>query len=529
MKGSLYRVVMLAVVALGLLSTTDGRQAEAMKALSCEEMGGVTGMSGISLFFKDIDATLLEIESFKIDLSPSDTNDSTFLIADDNFSKKLYSSYDTDDVAMSFCGVDSTGQWDENEPIDVDYLGLEIDIGSTASAYHGLAAGAVTLSMVGYGSTNMHWVWDLAQFLTPTNTYDVFGLHLGEIFWAEEYIAPASEKNLFMHLLLSPLSAFADSAFVDSSGTGAQVRSNIGLGGELGLKPGGGSFGFLGFDQEATANAVMLAGKIIDRGTATTPYPNWRSYEQANYYKDTVSDWNIMGEAVMGVHHQRTYTRSGYTGKTNTGGDLPLDWFAQRQIGYTSAARPIRFEVATSTTDCDDDGSKDTYLVAYVNGHYSRTVYYPDSAVSSMGRTPTTNAIPLGGTPAAGLKKEYIIGDLRIGNLREADPDRDGDDLNDITTETVDHSGSWVLNDLSVEYTKIVIPGDRTLVEEIQASSENYLIPNRDFNNNYLAFSDDNDIYNRTMRISTPFNGYAGNPQSDFGTDLTRPGGTWWQ
>jgi hypothetical protein len=464
---------------------------------------------------------------------------------------------------MSFCGSPT----DESVPIDVDFLGLEIDIGvGRCSTETILNADAVTFSLKGYGSTEMYSVWELAQFDPPTLApFDVFGLRLGEIFWAERYMDP--EKHLFMHILLSPLSSFGNDAFVDSnegawqnpSGTGltkAQIRDNTGVGGELGLKPGGGTFGFTGFKkttgspQQATANSVMLAGKIIDEGTVGAPYPNWMTLRRGDYYKDTVYDWNIMGEAVIGVHHGVTYTRTGYTGYYEAGGTLDFNTFATRTIGKSSPTRPIRFQVATAdspTYDCDSDGLPDTYLLSYVNGHYSRTVYFPDSTVSSMGASGAGSP-----TTSQPRNKHWIIGDLRIGFLEERLPSMTWIgtsfvilDIDTATagTQTCTNGGSWVINDISLEYNKVVLPGDRSLVQEVSAASEDYIIPDLDYGatgtggvaiTNTLRGDPISTSGTRSMQIATPSPGTLGDPWSNQGTDLTRACGTnpatsWWR
>ena len=500
MKTGFIRIfIMMAIMPVILAATGLFSPARAMKTLSDGDLDGTTGMAGITMYFQDLDANLLQIDDFMLDLSPSDSVDATFWIRDESYATTLNVIADSGEHSMSFCGSLD----DENTPIDVDFLGFDIDVsrrGNTAGG--GLAANAVTFSMIGYGSTAMFWVWDLCQFVTPSGTYDVFGLKLGEIFWAEKYIAPENEKHRFMHILLSPLSSFVDSAFIDSNeggwqlplGTGltkAAIRSDSGIGGELGLKPGGGTFGFFGFekasgsDQQATANGVMLAGKIIDRGTVGIPYPNWKTQRYGTgglyYYSDSIRDWNILGEAVIGVHHQRSYTRSGYDGYYVNGNTHDLDAFATSVIGQSSAARPIRFEVATADGyDCDGDNHDDTYLVTYVCGHYSRSVYYPDSRQSNMGDSPYTSGVPtINSAGRHGFMKDYIIGDLRIARLQEKTADMDGNGVPD----SVDHSGSMVVNDISVPYAKAVIPGDRSLVQELAAASEDYLIPNRDYGN----------------------------------------------
>ena len=542
--------ILLVIMPISLMATGVLFPAQAMKTLSDGDLDGTTGMAGITMYFQDLDANLLQIDDFMLDLSPSDTLDATFWIRDESYANTLNVTADSGLHSMSFCGSLD----DENTPIDVDFLGFDIDVsrrGNTAAG--GLAANAVTFSMVGYGSTAMFWVWDLCQFVTPSGTYDVFGLKLGEIFWAEKYVAPENEKHRFMHILLSPLSSFVDSAFIDSNeggwqlpaGTGltkGAIRSDSGIGGELGLKPGGGTFGFFGFEkstgspQQATANGVMLAGKIIDRGTVGTPYPNWKTHRVgtggAYYYSDSIEDWNILGEAVIGVHHQRSYTRSGYNGYYANSDTHDLDAFATSVIGQSSAARPIRFEVATAEGyDCDGDLNDDTYLVTYVCGHYSRSVYYPDSRVSGMGDSPgpnydsSGNVIPgqegsgvptcyyVNGNIRWGFKKDYIIGDLRIGRLQEKTADMDGNGVAD----SVDHSGSMVVNDISVPYAKAVIPGDRSLMQELAVASEDYLIPDRDYGSNGTANVSTNLFSgsfpfrepvgtNRAMSIATPLN-----------------------
>ena len=130
--------------------------------------------------------------------------------------------------------------------------------------------------------------------------------------------------------------------------------------------------------------------------------------------------------------------------------------------------------------DCDNDGNDDTYLVTYVCGHYSRSVYYPDSRQSNMGDSPYASGVPtINSTGGRGFMKDYIIGDLRIARLREKTADMDGNGVAD----SVDHSGSMVVNDISVPYAKAVIPGNRSLVQELAAASEDYLIPDRDYGN----------------------------------------------
>lgn len=539
MRSMFTRFILLGLI---MATVTAGQPAGAMKPLSSEDLGDVTGMSGVSIYFKDIDATLLQLDDFQLDLTPDTTLDAKFRITDDGNATILNLGDDDDsngEHSMAFCGSFT----DENTPIDVDWLGFDIDIGHEETAGNGLNAGAVVMSMTGYGSTEMYWNWDLCQFVVPGGTaYDVFGLRLGELFWAEKYVDP--NKHQFMYTIISPLSSFDNTAFVDSNTGGwhganiGDIRSNTGVGGELGLRPGGGTLGFFGFvGQEATANSVMFAGDIIDRGDATTPYPNWQTFNATYYYSDDLDDWNFMGELVNGVHHQRTYTRTNYIGRYANGTAFNMSTtqnYAYRQIGKTSPTRPMRVEVATASRNADDRNGNDTYLIAYLNGHYARTVYYPDSAVSSMGQS-TGGCVP---TTAA--YKNYIMGELRVGRFREANPDRDGDGSADIRNATypngVDHTGSWAVNDISVEYTKIVIPGNRSLVDEISTSSEAYIIPNIDYGDNGGAGNDarmsfagnlDPATRNRTMNIATPFVGTANNPQSNFGTDRNIGAATW--
>ncbi|MEW6078620.1 MAG: hypothetical protein AB1724_12460 [Thermodesulfobacteriota bacterium] len=565
MKNSIYRAVVLGILLMAVGLTGVDRVA-AMQALSTTDMGGVTGMAGLTIYFKDLDATLIQLDDYMLDLSPSDTTDCSFRIRDDNNRTSMPlppAGLDGNNIAMSFCGSPT----DESVPINVDFLGLEIDIGYGRCAGETiLDADAITFSLTGYGSTEMYNVWDLAQFDPPTAApFDVFGLTLGEIFWAEKYIDP--EKHLFMHILLSPLSSYADAGFVDSNegawqvpiGTGltkAQIRDNTGVGGELGLKPGGGTFGFTGFKkstgspQRATISSVMLAGKIIDQGTTaagpyasadTDQYPNWKSINRNYYYQDSLNNWNIMGEAVIGVHHYRTYNRTNYIGKYASGANFDMSTFADNVIGATSPTRPLRFQVATADAgyDCDGDGLRDTYLISYMNGHYSRTVYFPDSAVSSMGASPSTSP-----TSTVPRKKEYILGDMRIGFSEERYPSRDWS--NGVFTtliingSEIRHGGSWVVNDISLEYNKVVIPGDRNLVQETSAASEDYIIPDRDYGNdgtnnvNQLVFLGDPTSSARTMEIANPCDGDAGGNyglpmnEGDTAADLSRPS-TWWR
>lgn len=534
MKAVSGRVVVLVIVGItvGLMLTT-GSRVWAMKALSSSDMDGFTAQSGLSIFFQNLDASLLRINSIELDLSPGDTGDWTFRIVDDNKTTSLFVSntHDTDNYAFSFCGSGTN----EAEPIAVDYLGFDIDVargrcaGDTA-----VNANIVTLSMVGYGSTAFYNVWELAQFVSPGGTpYDVFGLTLGEIFWAEKYMDP--DKSRFMHLMLSPLAHYAASAFVDSNqgawqnaytGVG-DIRSNVGIGGELGLKPGGGKFGFSGFDQEATANSVMLAGKIIDKGPNGT-FPNWKTHNATYYYQDSLSKWNILGEAVIGVHHHHDYTRTGYVwgydDGTNTG-TFTNNTAVQNLIGEISDTRPMRIDVATDTS------TGYTYLVSYLCGHYSRTVYYPDSTVSTMGDSPYNSGAPTERNAAGdlGFWRDYIIGDLRIGRLQEKTNDMNGDG----TVDSVTHSGSWVVNDISLPYNKMVIPGDRSLTYETSAGSEGFIIPNRDYGSNgvnnvstRMAIAEPVST-SRTMQVATPFDGTGSDPLANSGVDLSRPA-SWW-
>ncbi len=545
-------------------------RADAMKPLSNEDLGSVMGQSGVNLYFTDLDATLLQVDDFLLDLTPDTTWDAKFVITDD--SNAQYLNLGTNDAgahSMAFCGSFE----DENTPINVNWLGFDIDVGSQATALTGLATDAVIISMTGYGSTAMFWNWDLCQFVVPgtagDTAYDVFGLKLGELFWAEKYVDP--NKHKFMYSIISPLSSFqrlffvgsaSASPFVDSNAdmngdglnwhrtagnavynpyTSDIIRGNTGIGGELGLRPGGGTLGFFGLQgQEATANGVMFAGDIIDKGDSTTPYPNWKSFNSTYYYTYTdttdpdafLTDWNISGEFVQGVHHQRSYTRANYIGQyaaSAGGGNFNMNTqnYIQNQIGYTSPTRPMRIEVATSSRNCDGRNGNDTYLIAYLCGHYSRTVYYPDSGVSSMG-TSTSGAVRT--TPS---RKEYILGELRVGRFREADPDRDADGFADVAG--ADHTGGWAINDISVPYTKIVLCGNRSLVDEVSSASEEWIIPNLDYGDNGTAGSNARLTFSaspascrtRSMNIATPFNGTAANPQSNFGTDINRAGSTW--
>ena len=568
MRGKMRNVCRVVVAGIVALAVSAAFRVEAMKPLSNQDLNGVTGMSGVSIYFKDIDATLLQVDDFELDLTPSNSHDATFWIRDDQYKK--YLSYQTlgqdlNSHAMAFCGSFK----DEGKYIDVDFLGFDIDVGRFDTAQNGLNADAVTLSLTGYGSTAMFWNWDLCQFVLPAwtvrplTTADVFSLRLGELFWAEKYVDP--NKHKFMYALLSPLSAYATSVFVDSNtaawhnATKADIRGYTGIGGELGLRPGGGSLGFFGMVksgsvwgtgvQEATANDVMFAGDIVDKGAAGVTYPNWKYFNKDYYYSDKIDDWNIMGELVVGVHHRRTYNRSGYYGSWANGNTLTMDNYAAQQIGHSSDTRPLRIEVATS-----DQG--DTYLVAYLNGHYSRTVYYPDSSVSTM-RTSYGGCVP--STP---VRKDYIIGELRVGRFKEANPDRDFDGAPDYIgtyragtpmaeyyPDGARHTGAWAINDISVEYQKAVIPCNRSLNYEISGASEGYLIPNLDYGGNIetidgngnvsgytnvapAGFSfrggrDPADCRNSVMNIATPYPGTAGGIQGNWGLDIPVPGSAW--
>jgi len=551
MKGIIYRIAMLGVMVIVLI-TANAVRTHAMQALSSSDMGTVTAQQGISIFFKDLDASVVRMDEIELDLSYGDSTDCTFITTDDGNATTMPLGDDDDSTgehAMAmFCGSST----DENVPAVINWLGFEIDVGSNdtlAGDPDGLRDTAVTLSLKGYGSTELYLVTDLNQFRVPGGTtYDVFGLTLGEIFWAEKYIAPPEEKHLFVHILMSALSSFDDYVFVDSNLGGwqpsitsrSQIRSNIGIGGELGLKLGGGTFGFTGFrktsgsPQRATASNVMLAGKILDQGNTADPTPNWKTQNQTFYYQDSIDDWNIMGEAVVGVHHYRTYSRTGYTGQYVAGGNLNLNSVAESQIGETSPTRPLRLEMASAafsttpngstTFDCDNDNFPDTYLVNYISGHYSRTIYSPDANESLMGTSTLIDSRP--------RFRHYILGDLRIGYLEEKTNDMDGNGV----VDSVTNGGSWVVNDISLPYSKLVLCGDRNLVQEISASSEDYLIPNRDYGDNgtagtQMSFLGDPTSTSRTMYRTNPSLGTAGgwgNPPYNPGDTALAPG-TWWK
>ncbi|MFO8048293.1 MAG: hypothetical protein R6U29_04600, partial [Desulfosudaceae bacterium] len=124
--------------------------------------------------------------------------------------------------------------------------------------------------------------------------------------------------------------------------------------------------------------------------------------------------------------------------------------------------------------------------------------------------------------------KEYILGEVRIGQTGWATADKDGDGIN----ESVDHVGAWVLNDLSMPYTKAVIPGQRNLVQEISAASEPFLIPNVDYRGNQLSFQGNPTTTERDMDIAGTFNGYDNpNPTGDHYTEqrtsITVPSSGW--
>ena len=199
MRSMFTRFILLGLI---MATVTAGQPAGAMKPLSSEDLGDVTGMSGVSIYFKDIDATLLQLDDFQLDLTPDTTLDAKFRITDDGNATILNLGDDDDsngEHSMAFCGSFT----DENTPIDVDWLGFDIDIGHEETAGNGLNAGAVVMSMTGYGSTEMYWNWDLCQFVVPGGTaYDVFGLRLGELFWAEKYVDP--NKHQFMYTIISP-------------------------------------------------------------------------------------------------------------------------------------------------------------------------------------------------------------------------------------------------------------------------------------------------------------------------------------
>jgi len=477
----------------------------AMKALSDGDLGGVSGMAGLSIYAQDLDATLLQMDDFLIDLSPDPAlADWQFLIVDDSKSQSLFSTNDGNSIAAALCGSPT----DESVPIDVDVLGFDIEAGTGDLSSDGLMNNdAVTFSMTGYGSTDFHYVWELVQFQNADTTYDVFGFHIGEIFWVDEYSDP--DPKHFAQLFMTPPSHYGDGAFFDSfmsdwgGLTDADIRSNQGIAGELRLKLGGGELNFRGFGVEAKGSSIMMAGDIIDdpyfNGTNTV-FPNHRTVDASagHYYSHSVEDWYIIGDFAVGVHHARTHDTSGYT----------YPDYAASQIGQSSATLHIRLEIATAdypTYDADGDFKPDTYLVTYVHGHYSRTVYYPESAISSMGRS--TGAVQ---TPANGLWKEYIIGEVRIGETGWATSNKDGSTEADpnVRNESVPNVGSWALNDCAMVYTKAVIPGQRTLVQEISSASEPFLIPNVDYNGNQMVFTKGDPVTtSRTMRVAGCFNG----------------------
>ncbi|MFW5988781.1 MAG: hypothetical protein ACOCPQ_00970, partial [Desulfosudaceae bacterium] len=222
-----------------------------------------------------------------------------------------------------------------------------------------------------------------------------------------------------------------------------------------------------------------------------TVFPNWKTLDKDpdHYYSHSVSDWQVIGDFAAGVHHERTHDTSGY----------PYPDYAASQIGQSSPTRPIRFEVATADGyDVDNNGNPDTYLVTYVHGHYSRTVYYPDSGESGMGTSS-------GAVSSQPTKRDYILGEVRIGQTGEATADKDGDGIDD----SVDHVGAWALNDLSMTYTKMVIPGQRNLEQEISTDSEPFLIPNEDYRGNQMSFVGNPTSTERDMSVAGTLDGYA--------------------
>jgi len=468
----------------------------AMKALSDKDLGGVAGMAGISIYGQDLDTTLLQLDDFLFDLSPGTFTNWKILCVDDSKSQSLFSTNDGNSIAAALCGSTT----DESVPIDVDVLGFDIDAGTGDISSDGLMTDdAVTFAMTGYGSTDFHYVWELIQFQNDNTTYDICGFHLGEIFWVDEYSDP--DPKHFSQLFLSPPKFFDDGAFYDSQMgwnglTAAQVRSDEGVAGELRMKLGGGELNFIGFQNVYFKFAeVMMAGDIIDEpylSGGNTVFPNWKSVDASagHYYSHSVGDWHIIGDLAMGVHHARSYDTLGY----------PYPDYAAAQIGQSSATLPIRLDIATADAsyDADGDGRRDTYLVTYIHGHYARTVYYPESAISSMGRS--TGAVT---TPAEGAWRDYILGEIRVGQTGHAPSDKDGDGIDD----SVPHVGSAAINDIAMMYGKMVLPGQRTMMHEISSASEPFLIPNVDYNGNQLVFKGDPIATSRTMRVAGCFDG----------------------